>query len=160
MEKTLIGWQEWCKLEEVGLGAIKAKVDTGATTSCLHAFEVSTFTRKGKKYVSFSIHPLQNNKEIVKVCVAPFIGTRVVANSGGEKELRYVIRTNLKLGEIDTDIEITLTDRDSMKFRMLLGREALAGRFIVDSEQKFLLGKLKTSSVKNLYKNNEDTPLK
>ena len=138
-----VGWREWVSLPELGLAWIKAKVDTGARTSALHAFEVEEYREGGVKMVRFSLHPLQKRDDIVQVCTAPVVDERVVSDSGGHREKRYVIKTPVRLGEHEWPIEITLTNRDTMLFRMLLGRTALERRFLVQSEASFLFGQPK-----------------
>jgi hypothetical protein len=117
------------------------KVDTGARTSALHAFEVEEYQEAGVKRVRFSMHPLQKRNDIVLSCSAPVVDERVVSDSGGHREKRYVIRTPVRIGEHEWPIEITLTNRDTMLFRMLLGRTALAGRFLVQADASFLFGR-------------------
>ncbi len=136
-----VGWREWVSLPELGIEWIKVKVDTGARTSAIHAFEVGEFKESGVKMVRFSIHPLQKRVDIVKTCVAPVVDERVVSDSGGHREKRYVIRTPVRMGEHEWPIEVTLTNRDTMLFRMLLGRTALAGRFLVQADASFLFGR-------------------
>lgn len=154
-QKTLIGWEEWCTFPNLSLPAIKAKIDTGAKTSCLHAFNLKTFTENGQKFVRFAIHPLQNNKKIVRVCTAPVVDYRFVTNSGGKREKRYVIASDITMNEKTWRIEITLTQRDTMSFRMLLGREAMRkGKLIVDPAKSCLLKKIKKLASEQLYKNN------
>lgn len=139
--KVTIGWREWVRLPELGLPDMRAKIDTGAKTSAIHAFEVTRFTKNGERWVRFRIHPRKTMPEKECVCEAPIIDERVVKDSGGHAEQRYVIRQTVYLGQYHWDIEMTLTDRDTMNFLMLIGREALAGRFLVDSSASFLLGR-------------------
>ncbi|MCK5813562.1 MAG: ATP-dependent zinc protease [Cocleimonas sp.] len=123
--KIYIGWREWVALPELNLPAIKAKVDTGARTSALHAFEVKRIKRNSCDFVRFSLHPIQRNRDVILNCEAPLIDQRAVCNSGGQWEKRYVIQSHLSMGTQHLPIEITLTDRDNMRFRMLIGRQAL-----------------------------------
>ncbi|MCB1838058.1 MAG: ATP-dependent zinc protease [Alcanivoracaceae bacterium] len=134
-----VGWREWAALPELDIPAIKVKVDTGARTSALHAFEVNTFERDGSEWVRFRLHPLQDNTEHECVCECPVIDRRVVSDSGGHREERVVISTQIEFGGRRWPIEMTLTDRDSMRFRMLLGRTAMDG-LVVDPSSSFLLG--------------------
>lgn len=139
--KTTLGWREWVTLPELGIAAIKAKVDTGARTSTLHAFRMETFEVDGRPRVRFAIHPLQKRSDIEIECEADIVDRRSVTDSGGHSELRYVIRTPVRIDERDIPVEITLTDRDTMKFRMLLGRTTLREGFTVDPAKSYLTGK-------------------
>jgi len=139
--RMTIGWREWVSLPELGIEHIKAKIDTGARTSALHAFSVRTFTKQGIKMVRFRIHPYQRRKDVVVECIAPVLDKRWVTDSGGHREQRYVIESLVKLGELVWPIELTLTNRENMKFRMLLGRTAMKGRIRVNPGRSYLVGK-------------------
>jgi hypothetical protein len=139
--KQIVGWREWVSLPELGLYRIKAKVDTGARTSALHAFELRPFEDQGRKRVEFKMHPNQRENDSVVVCVADVKDEREVTDSGGNKELRLVIETELQVGDVSRPIEITLTSRDTMLFRMLLGRTAMKGWARVDPGRSYLLSK-------------------
>jgi hypothetical protein len=136
-----LGWREWISLPELGLASLKAKVDTGARTSALHAFELREFEQDGRRRVAFKIHPLPRSDEQVAVCEADVIDERVVRDSGGHQEKRLVIRTPMVLGAHQKDIEMTLTARDDMLFRVLLGRTALQGWARVDPARSYLVGR-------------------
>ena len=137
-----IGWREWLSLPELGIPAIKAKIDTGAKTSALHTFHIESFKQNSKEYVRFEIHPLQKNLDIIIKCVSPILDKRVVKDSGGHSEDRFDISTPMHLGELTIPIEITLTNREDMQFRMLLGRSALIKANIeVDPSTSYLFGR-------------------
>lgn len=140
-EKKTVGWREWVRLDSLGLPPIKAKIDTGARTSALHAFAVEPFQRDGQTWVRFSIHPKQYNPRAVCICEAPVVDRRIVTDSGGHRQLRYVIRSDISLGDDTWPIEMTLTSRDTMRFRLLLGRTALSGRFTIDPALAYCIGK-------------------
>jgi hypothetical protein len=133
-----VGWREWVGLPELKIARIKAKVDTGARTSALHAFHVERFDKDGRDCVRFKIHPLQYRTDSEIICEAAISDQRMVSDSGGHKERRYVIETLLTLPGLSWPIEITLTSRDDMRFRMLLGRSALTNRMIVDPSRSYL----------------------
>ena len=147
-EVSTIGWREWVSLPDLGLPEIKAKIDTGARTSCLHAFSVEPFIKDGKQWVRFGIHPHQDDTETEVFSEAEVIDKRMISDSGGHKEERYVIATEVELANQRWPIEITLTNRDTMLFRMLLGRTAMANRIIVDPGKSFLFGKAKKKVTK------------
>ena len=143
-----LGWREWVGLPDLGIRQIKAKVDTGARTSALHAFEVRPFSENGRERVEFLMHPIQKNTDIVVTCTADVLDKRVVTDSGGHKEERFVISTTLSIGGHTWPIEVTLTARDDMLFRMLLGRTAMKGRAQVNPARSYLVGKKKRSTTK------------
>ncbi|MDH5425699.1 MAG: ATP-dependent zinc protease [Gammaproteobacteria bacterium] len=148
-ELTTVGWREWIYFPDLGLPCIKAKVDTGARTSCLHAFSVEPFTKEEKLWVRFGIHPNQDDTDTEVFCEAEVIDERIVTDSGGHKEKRYVISTDILLGNNQRwSIEFTLTNRDTMKFRMLLGRTAMEQRIIVKPDASFILGKPEQEKLK------------
>jgi len=149
--KIILGSEEWCSFPEIGIPAIKARVDSGAKTSALHAINIAPFLKEEENWVKFDINPIQNNLKTVIHCQAKLVDKRIVKSSSGFREQRYVIQTTLKIGNDSWEIEMTLTNRDSMGFRMLLGREAMSGRILVDPEQKYLLGQTTSETLKNLY---------
>lgn len=134
----VIGWREQVALPELGITEVKAKIDTGARSSALHAFDIETFQDEGKMMVRFKVHPYQRDTHRTVLTQAEVIGQREVRNSGGHAQLRPVIQTTVELGELAFPIELTLTNRDKMGFRMLLGRQAVRRRFLVDAGQSFL----------------------
>ena len=138
---TTLGWREWVALPGLNIPAIKAKVDTGARTSALLAFRMEGFDKMGEEFVRFWIHPLRR-LDLQVECEAPVVERRLVRDSGGHTEERPVIMTTVRAGGRDWDIEVTLTSRDDMLFRMLLGRAALvAGGIAVDPGSSYLLGR-------------------
>jgi hypothetical protein len=143
-KNTLItmGWREWVQFPELGLAHVKAKIDTGARTSCLHAFSVERMREHGRDRVRFEIHPLQRNIKKVVQCTADLQDMRWVSDSSGHREYRCVITTPIRLGEQEWPVEVTLSNRDTMLFRMLLGRTALKGRFRINPATSYRLGKL------------------
>ena len=153
--KIILGSEEWCSFPELGIPTIKARVDSGAQTSALHAINIAPFKKDTQNWVKFDINPIQNNVKTVIHCEAPLVDKRIVKSSSGFREERYVIQTNLEIGNSNWVIEMTLTNRDSMGFRMLLGREAMSGRVMVDPEQQYLLVQPTTDSLKEVYKNSE-----
>jgi hypothetical protein len=135
---SVIGWREIIALPKLGISQIKAKIDTGARSSALHAFQVEKFQLHGKSMLRFQIHPYQRDNKHIVVAEAELLEYREIRNSGGHAQLRPVILTEVKLGDKQWQIELTLTNRDVMGFRMLLGREAVRHRFLVDAGKSFL----------------------
>jgi len=148
---ALIGWQEWCSIEGLSMPAIKAKIDTGARTSAIHAVDIKPFTRDNQLHVSFIVYPLQRNTEVKIECTAPVVDQRSVMSSNGSQEDRYVIRTDISMGDNRWEIELTLSDRDPLRFRLLLGREALKGRVLINPEKKCCLTKLTSKEINHFY---------
>ncbi len=139
---TIIGWREWVSLPELGLPAIKAKVDTGARTSAVHAYDIKREKRHGQDWLLFSVQPIQRDSSIVRRCEAPLVDIRRVTDSGGHTDERYFISTQLQLGNLVRQIEVTLSQRDDMLFRMLLGRTAMVPGILVNPSESFSLGRL------------------
>lgn len=136
-----LGWREWVSLPDLGLQHIKAKVDTGARTSAIHAFALRTYEEAGHERVEFRMHPNQKDTDTVVVCDARVVDKRVVTDSGGHKEERLVIETTLQIGGHSWPIEATLTARDDMLFRMLVGRTAMKNRAVVNPGRSYVVGK-------------------
>jgi hypothetical protein len=138
-----VGWREWVSLPKLNIPRIKTKIDTGARTSALHAFKLECFQENNKDKVRFLIHPLQGKTAPIIECVADLKDMRWVTDSGGHREERPVIETLLRIGNYEWPIEITLTSRDDMRFRMLLGRTAMYEKMIINPSSSYLIGKKK-----------------
>lgn len=152
-QKVILGSEEWFSFPELAIPAIKARIDSGAKTSALHAVNIAPFQKDNENWVKFDINPIQNDLKTVIHCQAPLVDKRVVKSSSGFREQRFVIRTILDTGATSWPIEMTLTNRDSMGFRMLLGREAMSGRVLVDPEQKYALrSQPSLQSLREIYK--------
>ncbi|REG82582.1 ATP-dependent zinc protease family protein [Marinomonas pollencensis] len=149
--KMVIGSEEWCAFPSLHIPAVKARIDSGAKTSSLHAINIRYFNRDDEQWAHFEVHPLQRNRKITVHCEAKIIDQRIVKSSSGDKEKRPVIQAQLTLGGKDWQIELTLTDRDSMGYRMLLGREAMNGRILIDPEGLCLQGERLKSELPALY---------
>jgi hypothetical protein len=133
-----VGWREWVDLPAFGVTRVKAKVDTGARTSTLHAINIHYVSKHGAAYVRFDVHPQQRDTKRILRCEAPLAEERYVTDSGGTRTLRPVIVTELIIGGARFAAELTLISRAEMGFRMLLGRQALKGRFVVDPGRSYL----------------------
>jgi len=145
----LLGWREWVSLPQLGLPAIKAKIDTGARTSAIHAFDIERFKKDGAQdWVAFSVQPVQRDASIVRRCEAPLIDIRNVTDSGGHKAERFFVETVLQIGEHRRLIEMTLSQRNDMLFRMLIGRTSMVPGIQVDPSKSFSLGRM---SARALY---------
>ena len=138
---TVVGWREWVRLDSVGVPWVKAKVDTGARTSSLHAFDLQTYDVDGRAWVRFDVHPWQATAEDAVTVELPVHDRRTVRSSSGHEETRYVVLVQLVLGHRSVEAEVTLTDRDEMGFRMLVGREALVQGFLVDPAASYVGGR-------------------
>ncbi|NQV56552.1 MAG: 30S ribosomal protein S6--L-glutamate ligase [Rhodospirillales bacterium] len=152
MKQTLLGWEEWLSLPDLGIPALAAKIDTGTKTSALHAFAIEPFGNDKKPYVRFGIHPIPDRPEVEVFCSAPIVDRREIISSNGEKELRYIIEAPVRIGDREWPIEITLTNRDTMQNRMLLGRQAIGENMIVDPNHKYLQPVLSYDLYANLKK--------
>ncbi|GHA42834.1 alpha-L-glutamate ligase [Amylibacter ulvae] len=150
-DELALGWEEWLALPDLGLPALKAKIDTGARTSALHAFNIEPFGTASKPRVRFVIQPIPGRDDLEVICSADVIDRRDVTSSNGESELRYVVRTNMQIGDHKRPIEITLTDRANMAYRMLLGRQALGDDIVVNPSESFIQPKLSY----DLYKSSQ-----
>lgn len=141
--RTIVGWREWVWLPDLlpdSADAVKAKIDTGARTSAIHAWDLEPFERDGTAWIRFSLHPRQNDDAHVVQAEAPLVEEREVRSSNGEVERRAVVETTLVIGDERFPIEMTLTKRDQMGFRMLLGRTAMDGRLLVDPGSSYRTG--------------------
>lgn len=137
-----VGWREWVALPSLGLPAIKAKIDTGARTSALHAFDIVESTdENGTTYVEFTTQPIQRDESVQVRCRAPLVEKRSVTDSGGHVAERYIVSVSLRIADREQDVELSLTDRRGMLFRMLVGRTSLVPNVSIDPSQSFVLGR-------------------
>ena len=149
--KTVVGSEEWVSLGELNIPYVKARVDSGAKTSSLHAVSIQPFQKDNETWVNFDVFPIQNDGKRKISCKALVIDKRVVKSSSGNREHRYVVRTSISLNDKVWDVELTLTNRDSMGYRMLLGREAMMGRIVVDPAESFLTGTVEDETIIKSY---------
>jgi hypothetical protein len=140
-QKTFIGWREWIGFPELGVDRMKAKIDTGAKTSVIHAYRVRKLDDADEPRVAFYLHPTQRRRIPEIHCIARILDERTVTSSNGERETRFVIITPMRLGDALWPVELTLSNRDQMGFRALVGRSAIRGRCIVDPSRSYLLGR-------------------
>jgi ribosomal protein S6--L-glutamate ligase len=150
-KKILIGRTEWCQFHELGIPAIKAKVDTGARTSAIHAVNIKPYHRNGNLYVSFDVTPIQGDDDTVVHCHRPVIDERMIMSSNGHKEHRYVIETPMSLGGETWDVELTLSNRDPLRYRMLLGIQAMDARLFIDPHLECNQGKVLRKTLAKYY---------
>lgn len=160
MKKFTIGSVEWCALPDLHIPCVKVRVDSGAATSSLHAYNMRLVKEGAESFVEFELHPVQKDRRTTLKARAKLVGYRMVRTSSGMPEKRFVIRTTVVLGEKSWEIELTLTNRDSMGYRMLLGREAILGRAIIDPEASFVLGSKGKEEIARTYAHLTDTSKK
>jgi hypothetical protein len=140
-DRLVLGWREWASLPDLGIPALKVKVDTGAKTSTLHAFDVEPEESEGRLWVHFGVHPMRKRRDLVIRCRSQVVDQRNVSDSGGHRQMRFVIESLIKIGEQAWPIELTLTNRDTMLFPMLLGRSAMNERLLVDPDGSYTQGR-------------------
>ena len=150
MEKLKLGWREWLNIPLLGVPYIKAKIDTGARTSALHATKIRVVRRGGVRFIRFHTYPIQKNNTVAVECMAPLVDRRYVTDSGGAKELRSIIKIPLQLDGRTWEAEVSLTNRKKMRFRMLLGRTALKN-CMIHPDASYLCGKVLKSKLKKGY---------
>jgi ribosomal protein S6--L-glutamate ligase len=150
VNRYILGWEEWVSLPELGLPAIKAKVDTGARTSALHAYFVEPVDVEGVEMVRFGVHPIPRRDDVEIICTARVKDRREVTSSNGERENRFVIETPVRIGEREWPIEITLTNRNAMAYRMLIGRQAITDDILVDPASSFRQPRLRYKLYNNV----------
>ena len=148
----IVGSEEWCSFEQMGIPAVKARIDSGAKTSSLQSQNIKIIHKNEEEWVRFEMTPIQENRSLKLICEAPLVDRRMVKSSSGVSEERLVIRTEVVVGRHRFDLELTLASRDTMEYRMLLGREALNERFLVDSSKSFLQGSILDRELEELYR--------
>ena len=153
--RRILGWREYIEIPELGIigpNRIKAKIDSGARSCALHAINIRYFQKEGASWIAFDVHPRQRDNKSLVSCQAPLLEVRSVKDSGGKRTLRPVILTKVKLGDSVVPIELTLIARDSMGFRMLIGRQAIRGRYLIDPGSSFILSQKKRAPKKTKKK--------
>lgn len=143
---TAAGWREWVALPDLEVPWVKAKLDTGARSSSIHAFDLEEFERDGRAWVSFAVHPWQRSEVDTVRCELPVVDRRAIRSSTGHEEERLVVRTRITVVGHDLDAELTLANRDEMGFRMLVGREAMRGVVLVDPGRSYIGGRPRRST--------------
>ena len=138
MSTNVIGWREFVAFPQLKINRVKAKIDTGARSSALHAFNIRELVQNDQRIIRFQVHPLQRDSQTTITAEAELLEYRKIRNSGGTAQLRPVIKTNIEVGKQIWSIELSLTDRDVMGFRMLLGRQAVRNKFLVDPGKSFI----------------------
>ncbi|MGB0600892.1 MAG: 30S ribosomal protein S6--L-glutamate ligase [Flavobacteriaceae bacterium] len=151
MEKALIGSQEWCSFENLNIPSIKARIDSGAKTSSIQSTNIKKFKKGKESWVSFDVNPIQDNLSIVVHCESKIVDVRIVKSSSGITDKRFVIMEKVQIGNNSFEIELTLANRDGMDFRMLLGREAMKDRFIVDPSKHYLTSQITEEELEKKY---------
>ena len=149
--KQIIGSQEWCSFEGLSIPSIKARIDSGAKTSSIQSTNIKKFKKGKESWVSFDVNPIQDNLSIVVHCESKICDVRIVKSSSGITSKRFVIKEKVTIGDQSYEIELTLANRDGMDFRMLLGREAMKNRFIVDPSKNFMIAKVSEEELENKY---------
>lgn len=147
----IIGGEEWCVFEELGIPAIKARVDSGAKTSSIQANNVKVYNKGSEEWVRFEVNPIQENRSVTITCEAPLVDRRTVKSSVGISEERLVVKTAIKLGDNIHSVELTLANRDTMEYRMLLGREALNQRYIVNPAESYCMQNFSEEEIQKKY---------
>ncbi len=150
-KELIVGWREWAALPELGVPAIKVKIDTGARTSALHAFDINRISENGQELVEFNVQPVQRNTNLTIRAKASLVDIRQVSDSGGHTENRLVVSSPITIGSVTKHIDITLTERHNMLFRMLVGRTTLADDFFVNPAASFLCGRKSTRLIYAAY---------
>ena len=151
MEKAIIGSQEWCSFENLNIPSIKARIDSGAKTSSIQSTNIKKFKKGKESWVSFDVNPIQDNLSIVVHCESKIVDVRIVKSSSGITDKRFVIMEKVQIGNNSFEIELTLANRDGMDFRMLLGREAMKDRFIVDPSKHYLTSQITEEELEKKY---------